>query len=72
MKRRLSKISESMLQYIRRKQTNKPSVKQNPSVSFKGTGEALGKQHDDYILLNIFVLHIYRTINSIQHRARPQ
>lgn len=44
-----------------KKQRNKPSVKQNLSVSFKETGEALNKQYN-YILLNNFIFHKYRTI----------
>ena len=47
-------------------------MKKKPSVSVKVTAEALNKQYDNYILLNIFVLHGYRTTNSIQLRARPQ
>lgn len=71
MKKQASKIAVSIQQYIRRKQTNKPSVKQNPSVSSKETSEALNKQYN-YIIRNNFILHIYRTINSIRHKARSQ
>lgn len=55
-----TEVSESVWQYIRRKQRKEPSVKQKPSLSFKGTGGALNKQYNKYILLSIFVLYIER------------